>query len=63
MASMADGLLYGERIYMIMDTTLPESSTDWLEAYYMEQGISVEIDQVDFIGKYYGVYQVREVGE
>lgn len=63
MASMAEGLLYGERIYMIMDNTLPESSTDWLEAYYMEQGISVEINQIDFIGKYYGVYQVREIGE
>lgn len=63
MDSMAEGLLYGERIYMIMDNTLPESSTDWLEAYYMEQGISVEINQVDFIGKYYGVYQVREIGE
>ena len=63
MASMAEGLLYGERIYMIMNNALPESSTDWLEAYYMEQGVSVEINQVDFIGKYYGVYQVRKVGE
>ena len=60
MTSMAEGLLYGERIYLIMEDASPENSTDWLEAYYMEQGISIEIDQVDFIGKYYGVYQVRE---
>lgn len=57
--SMADGLLNNDRVYMIME----ENSTDWLEAYYMEQGISVEINQVDFVGKYYGVYQVREIGE
>ena len=57
--SMADGLLNNDRVYMIME----ENSMDWLESYYTEQGISVEIDQVDFIGKYYGVYQVREAGE
>lgn len=59
--SMADGLLNNDRVYMIMEEN--ENGTDWLEAYYTEQGISVEIDRVDFIGKYYGVYQVREVGE
>ena len=63
MTSMAEGLLYGERIYMIMENTSSENSTDWLEDYYMEKGISVEINRVDFIGKYYGVYQVREAGE
>ena len=57
--SMAEGLLNSDRVYMIME----ESSTDWLEDYYMEQGISVEIDQIDFISKYYGVYKVREAGE
>lgn len=60
--SMADGLLNNDRVYMIMEVS-SENSTDWLETYYMEQGVFVEIDQVDFIGKYYGVYQVREVGE
>ena len=59
LSSVADGLLNNDWVYMIME----EGSTDWLEAYYMEQGISVEINQVDFIGKYYGVYQVREIGE
>ena len=59
LSSMADGLLNNDRVYMIME----EGSADWLEAYYMEQGISVEINQVDFIGKFYGVYQVREIGE
>lgn len=61
MVSMADGLLNGERVYMIMDDTLPDSGTDWLEAYYLEQGITAEVYQVDRIGENYGVYQVREV--
>ena len=59
--SMADGLLSGERVYMIMDDTLPDSSTDWLEAYYLEQGITTEVNQIDRIGENYCVYQVREV--
>ena len=63
MTSMAEGLLYGERTYMIMEDTSSENGTDWLEAYYMEQDVSVEINRVDFIGKYYSVYQVREAGE
>ena len=60
-ASMADGLLNGEQAYMIMENTSPESSTDWLKAYYLEQGISVNVDQIDRIGKYYGVYQVSQI--
>lgn len=59
--SMADGLLNSERVYMIMEDDLPESSTDWLENYYSEQGISVTVSEVDYVGKYYGVYRVREV--
>ena len=59
--SMADGLLNGGRVYMIMENDLPESSTEWLENYYLEQGIFVTVSEVDYVGKYYGVYQVREV--
>ena len=59
--SMADGLLYGEQVYMIMRDDLPESSTEWLKNYYAEQGNFVTVSEVDRVGKYYGVYQVREV--
>lgn len=61
MTSMAEGLLNDERVYMIMEDILPESSTDWLENYYLEQGVSVEVSQIDRIGENYGVYQVKEV--
>ena len=61
MVSMADGLLCGERVYMIMDDTLPENGMDWLETYYLEQGIAAEVNQIDRIGDNYGVYQVRKV--
>ena len=61
MASMAEGLLHGERVYMIMKDVSPESSTDWLESYYLEHGVSVEVSRVDRIGDHYGVYQIREV--
>lgn len=60
-ASMADGLLNDEKVYMIMNDTLPESSTDWLEDYYHERNVSVEVSEVDRIGENYGVYRVREV--
>lgn len=60
-ASMADGLLNGERVYMIMEDDSQESGTDWLENYYLEKGVSVEVGQIDQIGKYYGVYQVRQI--
>ena len=59
--SMADGLLNDGQAYMIMNDTLPESSTDWLEDYYHERNVSVEVCEVDRIGENYGVYQVREV--
>lgn len=59
--SMADGLLNSERVYMIMENDLPESSTEWLKNYYLEQGIFVTVSEVDYLGKYYVVYQVREV--
>lgn len=60
-ASMADGLLNDGQVYLIMNDTLPESSTDWLEDYYHERNVSVEVSEVDRIGDNYGVYQVREV--
>ena len=59
--SMEDSLLRDGQIYMIMNDTLPESGTDWLETYYHEQDIPVEVIEVDRIGEKYGVYQVREV--
>ena len=61
MVSMADGLLNGESVYMIMEDASSESGTDWLEAYYLEQGIAAEVHVIDRIGDNYGVYQVREV--
>ena len=61
MASMAEGFLNGEQVYMIMEDISPESSTDWLETYYLEQGVFVEVIQNDRIGEHYGVYQVKEV--
>lgn len=63
MASMADGLLNGERIYMIMADDSPAKSTNWLETYYLERSISVKIDQIDRIGENYGVYWIREVND
>lgn len=60
MDSMADGLLYGEDVYMIMKNDSPESGTEWLEDYYLEQGVSVDISRIDQIGEQYGVYRVRE---
>ena len=59
--SMADGLLNGVQVYMIMNDTLPESSTDWLEDYYRERNVFVKVSEVDRIGENYGVYQVREL--
>lgn len=61
MASMAEGLLNGGQVYMIMNDTLPESNTEWLEDYYHERNISVEVSEADRIGKNYGVYRVKEV--
>ena len=61
MTSMAEGLLNREHVYMIMNDTLPEKSTDWLAAYYSDNGINVEVSRIDRIGENYGVYQVREV--
>lgn len=61
MASMAEGLLNGGQVYMIMNDTLPESNTEWLEDYYHERNISVEVSEVDRIGENYGVYRVKEV--
>ena len=61
MTSMAEGLLHGEQVYMIMNDAAPGSNTDWLEAYYLEQGVFVEVSQIDRIGENYGVYQVKEV--
>ena len=61
MTSMAEGLLHGEGVYMIMKDALSEGSTDWLEKYYLEQGVLVEVSMVDRIGDHYGVYQIREV--
>ena len=60
-ASMADGLLNDGQVYVIMNDTLPESSTDWLEDYYHGRNISVEVREVDRIGENYGVYRVREL--
>ena len=61
MTSMAEGLLHGEQVYMIMNDATPGSSMDWLEAYYLEQGVFAEVNQIDRIGANYGVYQVKEV--
>ena len=61
MTSMEDGLINNGQVYMIMNDILPESNTDWLEDYYRERNVSVEISEVDRIGKNYGVYRVREI--
>ena len=59
--SMADGLLNNGKVYMIMNNTLSESNTDWLEDYYHERNVSVDVSEVDRIGEKYGVYRVTEV--
>lgn len=61
MTSMDDRLLNGGQIYMIVNDTLPESSTDWLEDYYHDRNISVEVSEIDRVGEKYGVYRVTEV--
>ena len=60
-ASMEGGLLKDGQAYMIMNDTLPDNNTGWLEDYYHERNISVEVGEVDRIGENYGVYRIKKV--
>lgn len=55
-----DGLLHDPKVYFIMETGTPDSSTEWLKEYYAEQGVDIMVEQVDSIGDGYAVYRVRE---
>lgn len=61
MASMAEGILDGGNVYVIIADDSPGSDTEWLTAYYREQGIAVSIRQTDRITGTFGVYQVRRL--
>lgn len=58
--TMEDGLLHNPHVYFIMETGTPDSSTDWMQTYYKEKGMTVRIEQVDLIADQYAVYQVKE---
>lgn len=58
METMAEGLLESPNVCFVMDIEMPDSNTDWLQAYYAENGIAVEIERVDMIGESYAVYKV-----
>ena len=58
--SVSDGLLHRDGVYVIQKDGLQDGSTEWLAAYYAEQGIAVEIERIDTIIEKYSVYRVRE---
>lgn len=55
-----EGLLTNDSVYFIMETGTPDSSTDWMQAYYAEKGRPVRIEQTDLIADNYAVYRVIE---
>lgn len=59
METMEAGLLGNPNVYFIMDIELPDSNTDWIQAYYAQEGTAVEIEQADLIDGKYAVYRVR----
>lgn len=58
--SVSDGLLHRDGVYVIQKDGLQDGSTEWLAAYYAEQGIAVEIERIDTVIEKYSVYRVRE---
>ena len=59
-ASAEDGLLHNSNAYFIVETGTPDSDISWMQDYYEEKGVTVRLEQVDFIGDKYAVYQVEE---
>ena len=57
--TMEEALLSNDNVYYIMETGTPDSSTDWLQAYYREKGIAVSIESVESIGDGYKVYRIE----
>ncbi|MCM1086939.1 MAG: hypothetical protein NC419_02205 [Muribaculaceae bacterium] len=56
----AQGLLYMDSVFFIMETGTADSSTVWMEDYYAEQGIDVGIEQIDIIEQKYTVYRIYD---
>ncbi|MCM1143658.1 MAG: hypothetical protein NC318_09095 [Blautia sp.] len=54
----AEGLLYMDSVFFIMETGTADSSTAWMEDYYAEQGIDVGVEQADVITQKYAVYRI-----
>lgn len=54
----AEGLLYRDSVFFIMETGTEDSDTVWMEDYYAEQGIDAGIEQVDTIEQKYAVYRI-----
>ena len=57
--SMEDALLSDDNVYFIMETGAPDSSMDWLRAYYQEKGITISIAAIERIGDGYEVYRIE----
>ncbi len=57
--TMEEALLSNDNVYFIMETGTPDSSTDWLQAYYREKGITVSIEALESIGDGYEVYRIE----
>ena len=55
----AEEALLGDRVYFIMsDAEESERGLEWLQEYYTEKGIAVEIREQDRIGDNYRVYRI-----
>ncbi len=57
--TMEEALLSADNVYFIMETGTPDSSTEWLRAYYQEKGNTVSIEAVESIGDRYEVYRIE----
>ena len=56
--TMEEALLSDDNVYFIMETGEPDSSTDWLQAYYQEKDITASIEAIESIGDRYKVYRI-----